>query len=745
MHRWVKGLGLGALIGIGGAVFGLSVPGTAFETGVGLSWLFKVRGPIPPPPDVAVIAINNRTGDMLDLPTSPQDWPRSIHGRLVDSLAQRGASVIVFDVFFGAGKDQAEDQAFVDAVEKANRVVLVEKLTGKRQPITDKDGYHVGSVWIEELVSPMASLANVAKGLAPFPLPKLDATVYEFWTFKSSVGEAPTMPAIALQLHAGAAYTSWLELLSRWGIGMNSNTAAAESPSDSAATRNQMREWRKALVGSKEVGLTIPPDEEFSTNQAMLRALKALYQGDPHRVINFYGPPGSIPTIPYHAVILGEDPNLQEGALDFTNKVVFVGFSDLYDPGQPDRFYTVFTGDDGVDLSGVEIAATSFANLLTDSALKPVGAPEAGLILLAFGLFMGMLIYLLPAIAGVPLALVLAGLYAFITQWQFNSQGVWLPLATPMLVQFPLALFAGLLAQYLLERRRSIQVSEAINYYLPENVARDLTENRLDPAQANKVVYSTCLATDMAGFSTIAEQLPPDQLASFLNEYFEALAQPLKNHEVDVTEFRADAIMCAWTAKGPSSVSIRSKAIFAALEAVEAIEHFKVRHQMLGAKLRIGLECGPVYVGHAGGGGHFVYSIVGDCANTASRIEGLNKHLGTQLAATSVVTEGLDELLLLRPLGKFQFVGKTEGLPIVEIIASRSDATAEQLDLCVRFAEGLNAFQDGDWRRAKDCFVTLLAEFPEDGPSQFFLLRCEQYLAGVEPPGDLTTVRMDVK
>ena len=47
-------------------------------------------------------------------------------------------------------------------------------------------------------------------------------------------------------------------------------------------------------------------------------------------------------------------------------------------------------------------------------------------------------------------------------------------------------------------------------------------------------------------------------------------------------------------------------------------------------------------MGHAGGGGHFVYSIVGDCANTASRIEGLNKKLGTQiLAASGVVEEGL--------------------------------------------------------------------------------------------------------
>lgn len=741
MRRWLKALTLGVFIGVGGALFGLSPLGAAFETSVGLSWLFKVRGAVEPPPQVAVVAVNNRTGEMLGLPDSPRDWPRSIHGKLVDSLVQRGAAVIVFDVFFGAGKDPEQDQLFVDAVERANRVVLVEKLTGKRQPITDRDGVHVGAVWVEELLSPMAPLSDVAKGLAPFPLPKLDAAVYEFWTFKSSVGDAPTMPAIALQLYAEKVLPDWQTLFSQRA----SSAVGAQSTKplgQAAEVRSLMRQWRSTLLNKEESTSGWPvlaPAES-----GLLKALDALYRGEPHRFINFYGTPGTIPTVPYHAVIKGSDPNLPPGALNFTNKVVFVGFSDLYDPGQPDRFYTVYTGEDGVDLSGVEIAATSFANLLTDNALKPVRAAEAGLFLLLFGLFMGLMIYLLPAIAGVPLALFLAGLYASYAQWQFNGGATWLPLATPMLVQFPVALFSGLLAQYLLERRRSIQVSEAINYYLPENVARELTENRLDPAQANKVVYSICLATDMAGFSTIAEKMPPDKLASFLNEYFEALAQPLKNHQVDVTEFRADAIMCAWTSSKPS-VAIRSKAIFASLEAVEAIEHFKVRHQMLGARLRIGLECGNVYVGHAGGGGHFVYSIVGDCANTASRIEGLNKHLGTQLAATASVTEGLDALLLLRPLGKFQFVGKTEGLPIVEILASHSDATAEQRELCTRFAECLQIFQRGEWSVAEAGFQDLLEDFPEDGPSQFFMARCQQYLCGAELPEDLMTVRMDAK
>ncbi|MGH8597803.1 MAG: CHASE2 domain-containing protein, partial [Gammaproteobacteria bacterium] len=454
-----------------------------------------------------------------------------------------------------------------------------------------------------------------------------------------------------LQIYALKVYSEWIRLLDRLHApDLETLPHSAAEMAGARQLRDLMRALRRGFdnnrgVGERIAGLMDKAPDMSRETVSLLKALTNLYAGDPNRYINFYGPPGTIPTIPYHALIKGGDPNLKKGALDFTGKVVFVGFSDLYDPGQPDRFYTVFTREDGVDLSGVEIAATVFGNLLSDRTLKSLGVLETGMILSLFGLVMGTIVYSLPAGAGVPLSLLLAIMYGVAGQWMFNQNDLWLPMATPLLAQFPIALFIGLLGQYLLERRRGQRISQAISYYLPENIARDLTENRLDPSAANKVVYGTCLATDMSGFSSIAEKLEPGELASFLNDYFDTLAQPLKRHHVDVTEFRADAIMCAWTAAEPNA-GARAKAVFAALEAAEAIARFKERHGMLVAKLRIGLESGWIYVGHAGGGGHFVYSIVGDCANTASRIEGLNKHVGTQLLATESVVAGLENLLV---------------------------------------------------------------------------------------------------
>ena len=63
----------------------------------------------------------------------------------------------------------------------------------------------------------------------------------------------------------------------------------------------------------------------------------------------------------------------------------------------------------------------------------------------------------------------------------------------------------GLMGQYLLERRKERQITQAIRYYLPENVVRDLTERQVDPTTLNRVVFGTCLATDMSDFIALAE------------------------------------------------------------------------------------------------------------------------------------------------------------------------------------------------------------------------------------------------
>jgi adenylate cyclase len=500
----------------------------------------------------------------------------------------------------------------------------------------------------------------------------------------------------------------------------------------------QLREkiWRIA-----DQSEAVPED---GAARPLIRALAALYDGPSNRYLNLYGPPGTIRTIPYHELVGNDGQDADQPVPDLNGKVLFVGYSDLYEPDQPDRFYTVFTGADGVDLSGVEIMATAFANLLRDDALRQTSPAITAALLFGFGFTVGSGIYLLPAMLAVPLALVFSALYFAGAQWSFNEANLWIPVATPTLVQLPIALLVGLMAQYLLKRRQEMQMSRAISLYVPKEIIRELTEGGVNPDSVNKVVYATCLATDMSGFSTIAETMSPKELATFMNAYFDALSHSLKRHAVDVTEFHADTIMCAWTAP-EAKVEVRRNAALAGIDVIQAIHDFSEQHGSLRLHPRIGLQDGPIYLGHTGGGGRLAYSILGDAANTAARLESFNRQLGTHMLAAATVVQDFDDLLLFRPLGSFQFVGKSDATPIVEILARKQMASPDQLALCQRFSGALEAFCAQRWGDAAALFETIIEGFSDDGPSRFYLRHCQQYAADGPGDGDPTVFRLDTK
>ena len=102
----------------------------------------------------------------------------------------------------------------------------------------------------------------------------------------------------------------------------------------------------------------------------LVKALLELYRGGNSRYINFYGPPRTITTIPYHqALKISENV---EGTLDVKDKVVFVGLSEKLLAERKDSFYTVFSQANGIFIGSVEIAATVFSNLLEDMPVKAI-------------------------------------------------------------------------------------------------------------------------------------------------------------------------------------------------------------------------------------------------------------------------------------------------------------------------------------------------------------------------------------
>jgi adenylate cyclase len=178
---------------------------------------------------------------------------------------------------------------------------------------------------------------------------------------------------------------------------------------------------------------------------------------------------------------------------------------------------------------------------------------------------------------------------------------------------------------------------------------------------------------------------------------------------------------------------------------MQAIETFSKRDGSLKLNARIGLQDGQFYVGHTGGGGRLAYSILGDPANTASRLESLNKELGTHILAAQSVVAGLTSGFLTRPIGSFRLVGKAEVTPVSEIVAQRFEATDSQIDLCSRFSQALDALRARQWPEATALFESILDQYQDDGPSRFYVARCQQYAKDGASDSDPTIIHLDRK
>jgi adenylate cyclase len=744
MRRWLIACTIGFVTAMFGAGIALSPLGEELEKNVGLPWLFSIRGPIEAPADIVVVGINEASGRRMGLPDRPRDWPRSIHGLLVRSLTEAGATVIAFDVAFTTDKSPDPDRAFAREIATSKRVVLIQLLTGKRQAVTDRAGRNTGFVWMEQLISPIPILAEAARGLAPWPLPKQQASVHQFWSFKPSAGDAPTLPSLVLQLHADTKLERWRDSMLELGMDIAKlGGPAGEAWRNPPEVRSGMSTLRQAfrdnpmLTGRIEDVLRSSRGGDLSVRQKNLfRALAGLYAGDDNRFLNFYGPPGSIKTIPYEVMIKGGDANYPPKSLDVRGKIVFIGHSDLDDPGQPDRFYTVFTRDDGVDLSGVEIAATALGNLLQNRTLRQSDVPTTFVAVLLFGLLIGLLAYLLPAIFAVPTALVLAGLYAVGVQHEFNSAAHWLPLANPMLVQLPLALLLGLLGQYFLERRQQRLVRATMARYVDPAVTDRLIAGGVD-VLGGRETTATVLFSDVRGFTTLSEALGPQATVGLLNEYFTLMVECITAEGGMLDKFMGDAIMAAFGVPVEHDDDA-DRAVRASIAMLGRLEEWNTERAARGeapVSIGIGLNTDRILSGNIGSPKRMDYTLIGDGVNVAARLESATKQYAAKILISEQTRERLTGTYHTRDVDDVIVQGKTEPVRVHEVLDYHTEESFPNLhEVVARFQEGRQMFAAGRWDDAIAAFRAALVLHPKDRLSEIYIERCTYMKAN--PPGD---------
>lgn len=278
--------------------------------------------------------------------------------------------------------------------------------------------------------------------------------------------------------------------------------------------------------------------------------------------------------------------------------------------------------------------------------------------------------------------------------------------------------------------------------YIPKGLVKRFIDTGEQVEIGGKSTNLTILFSDVANFTTISEQTPPQELILQLSEYFESLSTVILDNKGTIDKFIGDAIMAFWGAPDDDDHQI-TNACRAALICQHKLRGLNKYWAAKGQPVlltRIGVHSGTAVVGNIGSTERMNYTALGDSVNLAARLEGINKMYGTYILISEAVLAGLPSDFVTRPIDIVAVKGKDKGVRIFELMGMDNDpylapVSSVVKEFSVRFEEAFNLYTQQQWEDAIKAFVTLKNEnlYESDIMIEKYIERCKNFI--ITPPG----------
>ena len=214
--------------------------------------------------------------------------------------------------------------------------------------------------------------------------------------------------------------------------------------------------------------------------------------------------------------------------------------------------------------------------------------------------------------------------------------------------------------------RERERIRETFGRYVDESVAATILRREGAGVLAGETREATVLFSDIEGFTTIAEHLPPDQLVLALNEYLQTVLAPIRAHGGVVNTFIGDGLFASFNmplaCDGHAPAAVR-----AALDIQRAVGSRTFGDVGMAFATRIGISTGGVIGGSVGAGQRMSFTLLGDTVNLAARLEELNKHHGTRILVSESTRAHCNGEFAFSPLGSVTVRGRSEPVAIFSI------------------------------------------------------------------------------
>jgi adenylate cyclase len=348
--------------------------------------------------------------------------------------------------------------------------------------------------------------------------------------------------------------------------------------------------------------------------------------------------------------------------------------------------------------------------------------------------------------------------FGFLCFVLFRYTGIFIGPLGPVLSAF-IAVVIRELISYMVSEKEKQFINRAFSTYVSKAVVEELVSNPSLLQLGGSKRWMSALFTDIQSFSTISEQLDPEQLVLLLNRYLTVMSDIIMGNTGTIDKYEGDAIVAFFGApvyrKDHAALACRSALLMKKAEREinrQLMEQGLIPAGVLTALrdkgipldpqapiplyTRLGINTGEMVVGNMGTSGKMNYTIMGNAVNLSARLEGINKQYSTGGITISEYTRGeIGDEFICRGLDLVRVVGINTPVRVYELLGLRSEAGAAELEALAVWEEALDLYGKREFRQAGELFGSIAAGNEKDGVARFYVDRCGDY-AVAPPPED---------
>ena len=352
---------------------------------------------------------------------------------------------------------------------------------------------------------------------------------------------------------------------------------------------------------------------------------------------------------------------------------------------------------------GVEIHANIISGILDDTIkLKPYDVIGLSFVThLIVGVLMMIALARLKLVYSLllTLSLVSAMLWGNYYTWQVLNYVT--PVVSPVLMI--LSLFILHIAYgYFIEDSNKRKLNKLFGQYVPPELVDEMNNTNKPISLKGETREMTVLFSDIRGFTSLSEQLDPEQLTTLMNEYLTAMTKIIHQNRGTVDKYIGDAIMAFWGAPLIDEAHARH-AMQAAMDMQNLLpelnESFK-RQGFPAINIGVGLNTGKMNVGNMGSEFRMAYTVLGDAVNLSSRLESITKQYGVTLIVSESTKDQAPDWIY-QEIDLVKVVGKKIPISIYRPISKKFEINARQQKEMYLFKLAVKLYRAQQWHEAK--------------------------------------------